>query len=219
MALTVERITTAPSIEIVPVPQLPPDLAAVVAAAERRIDVDPRLFNGPQLMAVRYEPGRLFAYEGRYAHMLAAHDVGPGTALGIGAVGVGVLVTDTSGHELWSLRADTILHGGTWCFAAAGGVVPGQDFRSAGLGELLEELWIPETALISFEPQLLILGMFNTTYVIWRALVEPGVELRPNPEEVADVRWVTDPLAELCPILPFGAEICQLMRDMASLPD
>lgn len=212
MELTVERITDQPLIEIVPVPELAVELKQAVSRAEAGIDRDPRLFNGPQLIGVGVEPGRVFAYEGRYAHMLAIHEVGNRTALGIGTIGVGVQVYDSAGRELWCLRAGSVLHGGKWCFGATGGVVPGQDFRQGALGELLEELWIAEAALVSFEPHALVRGRFAAAYMIWRAVVEEGVQLRPNPEEVADVRWTDDPLSELDPILPLGAELWQLAR-------
>jgi hypothetical protein len=219
MDFTVEPVACAPAIEIVPAPALPAEIAGAVRRAEERIDADPRLFNGPQLIGVGCEPGRVLAYDGRYAHMLAIHDVGAGTPLGLGTIGVGVEVHDGSGRELWCLRAGTVLQGGTWCFGTTGGVVPGQDFRRAALGELLDELWIDEDALVSFAPKALVRGRFAAAYLIWRAVVRDGVEPRPNPEEVADVRWVSDPFAELEPVLPLGRELWELARQAdAPLP-
>ena len=119
---------------------------------------------------------------------------------------IGVLIRD--GRHLLIRRAPGILAGGTWCYPG-GHLEPREYSRQAIEREFAEELGLEVEARVR-------LGALRIRqeYIlaVWRVHLRGG-ELRPAPEEVAEVRWVRpDQVPALTPGLASNPEVLTLLE-------
>lgn len=191
-----------PGLRLEPVPALPPALAALLQAERAALEAHPRHFDGSQLMASALDGETIVGYEASYAWYAAWQKAGAGTDFGLGSIGVGLLLDDGDGRTLWQRRSERVLFPGHWIYALGGGVTSGQTPREAVLAEAREELGLEPADLLDLRAVALLHWQELGVYTVFRARLRPGAVLAPEPEEVAELRWVQDPLAELAPVQP-----------------
>lgn len=98
--------------------------------------------------------------------------------------------------------------GGTWCFPG-GHVERGETPRQAVVREMAEELGL----VVSPTERLGSIRILDTSHilVVWRVEHLSG-DIRPNPHEVADVRWVPiHDITAITPGLPSNGSVLDLL--------
>ncbi|MGI8522831.1 MAG: phosphotransferase [Nocardioides sp.] len=124
-----------------------------------------------------------------------------------------VVVRDPLGRVYLHRRTDTKdVYPGRWDFAAGGVVLAGEDPTEAAVREAEEELGVTSPLVALGEADY---ADDHTTYHAFRFVTEWDGEVRWQPEEVADGRWVT--LAELVAVL--ADPDTPVMPDTAALLD
>lgn len=119
---------------------------------------------------------------------------------------IGVLIR--AGAHLMIRRAAGILAGGTWCYPG-GHLEQGENSQRAIEREFKEELGLEVEAR-----ERLGALRIRREYIlaVWRVRLRGG-ELRPAPEEVAEVRWVpSNEVATLAPGLASSVEVLALLE-------
>ncbi len=114
-----------------------------------------------------------------------------------------IAVVERSGRYLMIRRAEVVIAPGAWCFPG-GGIHDGETQEQALVREMREELGVVCQPLAKCwewdRPD----GRLRLHW--WRAEIV-GDELRPDPREVAEARWVTrDELLRLDGLLPNNRE-------------
>lgn len=100
-----------------------------------------------------------------------------------------VAVIEREGRLLAIRRAEGIVAGGFWCFPG-GGVEPGETLAEALLRELREELDLVVVPIREVWEWTRPDGKLHLSW--WAAaLADSAAVPRPNPAEVAEVRWVS----------------------------
>src|SRR6185436_16337197 len=101
-------------------------------------------------------------------------------------VGV-VAVIEENGRLLVIRRAAHILAGGTWCFPG-GGVEPGETLAEAVVREVREEIGLAVEPL----DQLWTWKRADGRLILhwWRVQMLGPAQVSPNPDEVAEARWL-----------------------------
>jgi 8-oxo-dGTP pyrophosphatase MutT (NUDIX family) len=129
----------------------------------------------------------------------------------LGYLGVGVVVFNRHGETLWARRSSQVDYPDHWGFPIAGGVDADASPRWAALAEAEEELGLHLGDLVELKPVALALGPPPiAAFVVYQALLDAAAQLRPNREEVAELRWVRDPNS-LSP-LHAGADLFAALR-------
>ncbi len=189
------RLAHAPPLTEVPAPEPGPRLAA---ALERVRGALPGMgmFDGPIAVPVAAGPDGIAYYRATYAWNVAQRE-GEELPGGRGLVAVALLLHDGDGNTLWQRRAETVAFAGMWDVTAAGAWHPGEDLEAAALREAHEELGCAPDALGAPDGRWLTVGPAPSgATLVLRVRVPPGTAFRPDPAEVAELRWVSDP-AEL----------------------
>lgn len=109
---------------------------------------------------------------------------------------VRIMIEDTSGKVLLQKRLATQkIYPNCWDNSAAGHVDAGETYKVAAARELAEEIGLTNLELkeISYYPSNgrfkdRLLNRFNKVY---KAIVDPGVKLTLQADEVADAKWFT----------------------------
>lgn len=131
----------------------------------------------------------------------------PASRLGPRRGCIGLLLD--GGRCLMIQRALHLRRGGAWCFPG-GHVDPGENARHAVVREILEEVNLVVAphhrfGAVRVEREY-VLAVWGVRYV--------GGELRPNPAEVADVRWVPlQAVAGIVPGLASNASVSRMLSD------
>lgn len=179
-------LTREPRVRLVPAPVPSPSSAAAIKAARRRLLARPGGFDGPILIAHQADAHGIGAYVTRYSWGMAASS---GYAdLGLGMLGVKLWLT-RGGSALWQLRAEAVADGGTWDFAVAGAVEPGQTPTQAILREAQEEIGVGADQLLGLRPVLLAAGEGLGVVLLYQAELVASVEPEGAPAEIAALHW------------------------------
>jgi 8-oxo-dGTP pyrophosphatase MutT (NUDIX family) len=189
----VHRLHAAPALDEIPTPEPGP---ALTAALERvRAELPGRgMFDGPIGIPVAAGPGGIAYYRATYAWNVVQREGVAELPAGRGVVAVAVLLHDGAGRSLWQLRSDGVAFGGRWDITAAGAWHPGEDLEEAALREAHEELGCRPGALPPPDGRWLTVGPAPSgATLILRVPVDPALPLRPDPAEVAELRWAADP--------------------------
>jgi hypothetical protein len=125
-----------------------------------------------------------------------------------------LILFDEQGRELWAKRSAHVDQPGSWCYALGGGVARAEDgFRGSILVEAREELALAPAQLQELKPCVLLQGGLGVGgYLLFTALLKPGSEIQLCTEEVDELRWVSDPLADLA-IDPLLVDLYRTVRD------
>lgn len=190
-------LTGVPSLELHEPPHPSPSAAELIAAARDEVLARPGGFDGPVLMATGYGAGTIAVYPARYSWGLAALRGAAG--LGLGMLGV-KLWLERAGRPLWQLRAPHVEEGGTWDYAAAGAVDPGQTLPETVRREAREELGLAGDDLVGLRPVLLAAGRGAGVAVVFAAELGPEALLRPDAGEVSELCFSSTrtPPGQLC---------------------
>jgi 8-oxo-dGTP pyrophosphatase MutT (NUDIX family) len=192
------RLTAAPALIEVPAPTPGPALAAALGRV--RAGLPGRgMFDGPIAVPVAAGPEGIAYYRASYAWNVAEREEGTALPAGRGIVAVALLLHDGAGRSLWQRRSRTVAFAGMWDVTAAGAWHPGEDLETAALREAHEELGCAPGALPTPDGRWLTVGPAPSgATLVLRIAVDPAVVLRPDPAEVAELRWARDP-ADLPP--------------------
>lgn len=206
-------LTVEPEIVVVDTPGLSSRQLQLITDARQSLLSTPGGFDGPQLMAARLAGHRIEAWDMSYSAYIA-HRREKFNLLGLGSVGVGVMIFDENGRQLWHRRPQTMVTDpGVWCYGAAGGIRAGMSARQAALEESSEELGLTERDFVSLEPIALAFGGQAGAYPAYRGVIRSDVVLRPDPAEIAETVWVDHPLQQLAPLMPNAEEIYRLLLE------
>jgi ADP-ribose pyrophosphatase YjhB (NUDIX family) len=213
--VTVAALAREPHLVPVPTPALSPASAAAVAEAAARIEADRHLVDGPVLMVASASVEAVRAFAATYAWHVASRRGGVPEA-GLGSLGVQVALADPERGLLWQRRSETVDGSGGWSISAAGVAVPGTPLRDQALAEVAEELGLRPAGMDGLAPLALVVAApQRVVQVVYRARLRPGAEPRPDPREVADVSWVTDPRDLPGPLEPVTGGWWESLIDLA----
>jgi mutator protein MutT len=110
-----------------------------------------------------------------------------------------VAVIEEQDRLLVIRRAEGILAGGSWCFPG-GGVEAGESLADALIREVWEEIGVEITPLREVWEWRRPDGGLVLSW--WLARLTQPADFRPDPAEVAEVRWATpDEIRALTPVL------------------
>jgi isopentenyldiphosphate isomerase len=103
-------------------------------------------------------------------------------------------VQDPDGNLLLQRRSkEVLIHPDTWDISAAGHVDAGESYEDAAKRELEEEIGLagfPLEEISRFYKEIEINGRRAKRFCCsYRVVVPKGVDLKPNPEEVAGLKW------------------------------
>lgn len=188
------RLGAAPALTEVPAPAPGPALAAALDRVRAGLPAR-GMFDGPIAIPVAAGPHGIAYYRATYAWNVAQREGIADLPAGRGIVAVALLLHDGSGRCLWQLRSHGVAFGGRWDITAAGAWHPGEDLEAAALREAHEELGLAPGALAAPDGRWLTVGPEPSgATLILRVRTDPAVDLRPDPAEVAELRWADDPL-------------------------
>ncbi len=116
--------------------------------------------------------------------------------------GVVAILQDSSGRYLVIRRGLTLVRApGWWCFAG-GEVEPGEELEDAMEREVFEELALRVTAREQVHESISPNGVYQLHWFRVELTGSAG-DLKPHPEEVAEVRWLrAEEILQLHPVLP-----------------
>ncbi|MFN8124332.1 MAG: NUDIX domain-containing protein [Thermoleophilia bacterium] len=187
------RLDGVPALTEVPAPVPGPELAAALGRV--RAELPGRgMFDGPIAVPVAAGPDGIAWYRATYAWNVVQREGVAELPAGRGIIAVAVLLHDGAGRSLWQLRSDGVAFGGRWDITAAGAWHPGEDLQDAALREAHEELGCPPGTLGAPDGRWLTVGPAPSgATLVLRIPVEPATAFRPDPAEVAELRWAADP--------------------------
>lgn len=201
MALQIHltSLARAPRLRLGEPPALDAEARAAVEGARARIAAAPYLFDGAMLMCQSANAKEVVLYPASYAFYEATRALGPGSALGLGGTGVGLLLHDERGRTLWAKRSEYVQQPNSWCLAASGGLTPAhKSLRDCVFKEAKEELGLPRQSLAGLKAHALAVGPYPVgAFIVFAATLAPGYEPRPDGHEVVELAWVSAPEREL----------------------
>ena len=192
-----DRITRIPALEPVCAPTPAGPSAAAIDAVSAGLIAEPGGFDSHLWLVAEASPRRIAVFPARYSWSLVIS--GGARDLGLGLLGV-ALWLEQEGQIIWQRRAASVAQGGTWDLAATGAVDVGESLEAAAYREAREELGLAEADIGHLRPRLLLSGYGEGALAVFSSNLAPGVRLRPDPQEVAEIARTRDaaPDGPLC---------------------
>jgi hypothetical protein len=214
--LRIIPLTVEPSVEVVPMPELSEHVQACVVDEREKLLIRPHGFDGPQLMGIAVDADKVLVAHGVYSMYRAHIALGPDRSPWLGPLGVGLILDDGAGRELWTKRSEHVAFPGHWMYAVGGGSATTGSAIDTILAETREELGVHAEDLVGLRPVALLAGHNYGVYTVFRATLRKGATINPDPREVAETRWVEAPLEELAPVQPLVPEVWKAVRAIES---